>query len=379
MDVETVPFAEAEAAYERLASGDRARLAVVFAYDGTGESARQLTLRDASSKPAAGEPGVAFLGAGNYAKALLLPAVAKTRGVQRVAVVTATGPSARRTAEKFDFARCGTDPADVFSDDSVDLVFVTTRHDSHAGLARDALRAGKAVWLEKPVGLAWHEVEEVLDAAAESGAQLAVGYNRRFSPHARTLRDAVADRHGPLSIHYVVAAGAPPAGTWVTDPVAGGGRVVGECCHFVDLCSWLVGAAPGRVFARSLSRERESDDSMVTLLSYPDGSVATLEYLASASGELPKERIEISADGRTVQCENFRTTKVVGGASSKTLNQDKGQEAAIEQVIAAVRSGGPSPFTLLELASTSAVTFAMEESMRSGQAVDLEERIARYR
>jgi predicted dehydrogenase len=182
-----------------------------------------------------------------------------------------------------------------------------------------------------------------------------------------------------MSIHYVVSAGPPPAGTWVVDPVAGGGRVIGECCHFVDLCSWLVGAPPNRVFARSLSRERDVDDSMVTLLSYPDGSVATLEYLGSASGELPKERIEISADGTTAQCDNFRTTRVVGGASHKTLNQDKGQEAAIEHVIDAVRGGKPSPFTLLELAATSAATFAMEESMRSGQAVDLEEHLGRYR
>src|SRR5262249_461250 len=129
------------------------------------------------------------------------------------------------------------------------------------------------------------------------------GYNRRFSPHALALREAFAERSGPLSIHYSVSAGPPPAGTWITDPRAGGGRIVGEVCHFVDLCSWLVGAPPSSVFARALGRDPERDDSTVALLGYPDGSTAAIEYLSRAGAELPKERVEASAGGRTLRCE----------------------------------------------------------------------------
>jgi predicted dehydrogenase len=275
--------------------------------------------------------------------------------------VAATGASAQHTAARFDFERCGTDPEDALADPGVQLVFVATRHDSHAELAERALRAGKAVWLEKPVGLAPEEVERVVAAARETGGLLAVGYNRRFSPHARAVRDAFARRTGPV-----------PGGTWITDPVAGGGRVVGEACHFVDLCSFLVGAPPIRVFAQALGRDPELDDSLVAQLAFADGSSATLHYLAGASGELPKERFEVSGGGRTALCDNFRQTRVLGGGKGlRTVNQDKGQTEAVRAVVAAVREGRPSPFDLDELRAVSRATFALLESARTGREVSV--------
>jgi len=374
LDTQTVPFEHAVGAYEELAKGERRSLAVVFRYADAPSPARTLSL--AAARPAArgGEVGIAFLGAGNYAKAVLLPALAAASGVRRTALVTATGPSARRTAERFGFAACGTDPATVLADPSVDLVFVASRHDSHARLAVDALRAGKAVWLEKPVGLSPEEVDDVVAAAEETRGFLAVGYNRRFSPHARAAREALARRTGPLAIHYVVAAGPPPRGSWVTDPREGGGRIVGEACHFVDLCAYLVGAPPVRVFARALGRDPAADDSMVALLGFADGSTATLEYLARASGELPKERFEASADGCTVQSENYRVTRILRGGRAervRTLNQDKGQANAVAEVIRAVREGAPAPFAPADLAAVSRATFAMIRSAASGAPVEL--------
>jgi len=371
LDVREVPFAEAERAYEELAKGELGSLALVFRYDVTAPRARSVALR---TEPGASREsvGVAFLGAGNYAKGVLLPAVDRTPHVRKVAISTATGPSARRTAERHGYTRCTTDVSEVLADPAVDLVFVATQHASHAALAARALRAGKAVWLEKPAALTPEQLAELEAAWSETQGFLALGWNRRFSPHARRVREVFAERRGALAISYTVAAGPTPGGTWHTDPAVGGGRVIGEVCHFVDLCGFLVGAAPASVYAVALGRDPETDDSLQAVLRYPDGSSATLQYLAHASTALPKERFEASADGRTALCDNFRKTRVPGGRGHFSWNQDKGQTAAVREVVAAVRAGAPSPFTWAEIAATTRVTFALLESARSGRPVALD-------
>ncbi len=245
---------------------------------------------------------------------------------------------------------------------------IATRHDSHAALASRALRAGKAVWLEKPVGLDAEQVDEVMKAARETDGFLAVGYNRRFSVHARTIAVAFEKRSAPLAIRYSVAAGPPPRGSWILDPAVGGGRIVGEVCHFVDLCTYLVGAPPESVFARRLGRDPQVDDSVVAILGFADGSSASLDYLAMASTDLPKERFEVSAEGRTARCENFKTTHVSGAPVLRTLNQDKGQVAALNEVLAALRGGRRSPFPLAHVAGVSHACFALLASLESGRA-----------
>ena len=377
LDAEVVAFEDAESSYEALAKGERKNLAIIFKYKGAPDEARTLEL----AKPSArrdGDVGIAFVGAGNYAKAQLIPAIASASKVRKVQVVTATGASARRTSEKYDYASCGTDPQEVFENDAVDLVFIATQHDSHASLARDAMKAGKAVWLEKPIGLDQESVRELVAAARDTQGFLSVGYNRRFSPHAEKIRETFDGRSEPMSIRYTVAAGATPAGTWVTDPKTGGGRIIGECCHFIDLCIYLVGTLPSSVYARGLSRDPERDDSFVANVSFTDGSVATLEYLANASAELPKERFEVSSERKTAICENFRSTTVMGGTPLKTLNQNKGQREAVLAVIEACRTGAGSPFTLEELTANSETTFGILESMRTGQAVDITAKLAAY-
>ncbi len=373
LDTKVEAFNDAERVYEQLAEGEVSSVAAVFRYDVKRPVERSLPIARARRRAVRkGDLGIAFLGAGVYAKGVLLPALARMKGLRRAALVTATGSSAQRTGERFKFAVCGTDAAAAIDDPSVGLVFVATQHDSHASLAARALRAGKAVWLEKPVGMRPEEVDDVAAAARESGGFLVVGYNRRFSPHARAARKALAGRQGPLVIRYTVAAGPPPRGSWVTDPSSGGGRIVGEVCHFVDLCAYLVGQPPSTVYARSAVHDPESDDSMISILGFADGSTATIEYLARASGELPKERFEASADGRTVESDNFRVTRVVGGERFKTFNQDKGQETALAEVIEAVRMGRPSPFDLAELVAVSRATFAMIESAATRREIRLD-------
>ena len=343
---------------------------MIFRYADDAEPTRTLALPARAAKPD-GAVGVAFVGAGNYAKAVLLPALARLSGVSPRHLVTATGASARRSAEKFGFAQCGTDPSDALADPSVDLVFVATQHDSHAALAEAALRAGKAVWLEKPAALDEPQLDALARAVRETGGLLAVGYNRRFSEHARAIRAAFATRGGPMAISYTVAAGPTPRDTWIVDPAVGGGRIVGEACHMVDLCSYLVGAPPTSVFARGLGRDPQVDDSTLLVLGFADGSIAQVAYLANASTDLPKERFEVSADGRTASCENFRKTRLPGGKKLTTLNQDKGQAEAVKLVVDAVRSGAASPFPLDELVAVSRATLRAAASIGSGAAVSL--------
>jgi predicted dehydrogenase/threonine dehydrogenase-like Zn-dependent dehydrogenase len=376
LDVQTIPFDAAAATYEELARGERKSLAVLFRYDPSATTARSIELESRPKRNAHDEVGVAFLGAGNYAKGTLLPAVNRCKSVRKRAIVTATGPSGRATAEKFGFESCSTDPDTVFSDPDVHLAFVATQHDSHAPLAEAALRAGKAVWLEKPAALTEEQLQSLATAVRETGGFLTIGYNRRFSPHSIAVREAFAKRRGPMSIQYTVAAGATPGGTWHTDPNVGGGRIIGEGCHFIDLCSHLVGQTPTSVFARVLGRDPETEDSTVAMLGFDDGSTATIAYLANASSELPKERFEVSAEGRTAICDNFRTTRVLGGNTTKTVNQDKGQAAAVQQVIEAVRGGGASPIELSEIVAVSRTTFAIRESIRTQRAVAIPRELA---
>jgi predicted dehydrogenase/threonine dehydrogenase-like Zn-dependent dehydrogenase len=364
LDVREAPFADAERGYEDLAKGELGALALVFRYGEDAEPARSVVLRH-ESRVARENVGVAFLGAGNYAKGILLPAVDRAARVRKVAISTATGPSAKRTAERHGYARCTTEPDEVLRDEAVDLLFVATQHDSHAALAARALRAGKAVWLEKPAAITPDQLAELEAAVTETGGFLTLGFNRRFSAHARRVRELFADRRGPLALQYSIAAGPTPGGSWHTDPAVGGGRVIGEVCHFVDLCQFLVGAPPVSVIAHALGRDPECDDSIQALLRYADGSSASIQYLAQASPQLPKERFEVSADGRTALCDNFRNTRVPGGQGLRTWNQDKGQTTAVAEVLAAVASGAASPIPWTEIAATTRVTFAMLESIRT--------------
>jgi predicted dehydrogenase len=217
------------------------------------------------------------------------------------------------------------------------------------------------------------EVDAVVRAAEETDGFLMVGYNRRFSRHARAVREAFAHRAGPMAIQYVVAAGPTPAGTWLTDPAVGGGRIIGEVCHFVDLCTYLVGQNPSGVQARALGRDPETDDSVMALLSYPDGSTASISYLANASSELPKERWEVHADGKSAVCDNFRVTTLPGGKKIKGVNQDKGQGAAVGETIALARSGGSAPIALDCIRAVAEACSLIRESSAVGRSLSVDD------
>jgi predicted dehydrogenase len=313
-----------------------------------------------------------MIGAGNFARAVLLPRLRKL-DVDLRGVATASGPSAQQTGTRFGFAYAATDWQQVVEDSFVDAVLIATRHDLHAGIATAALQAGKSVFLEKPMALGTDDLEALLDAWRASGRILQVGFNRRFAPSYRWLRDAFAARRDPLVMTMRVNAGPVAAGSWVIDPVQGGGRLVGEVCHFVDVLYDLAGAAVISVFAQSSSAA--GDDVLLTLV-FGDGSIGSIVYASGGDRSLPKERLEVLSGGRAGVLDDFRTAELhIGGKiqhfGRRFAGQDKGHAAELEAFVAAVRSGGASPVDPEGAAHVTRVTFAALESARTGLPVRL--------
>lgn len=369
---------EGERAY-RLISGETAEpyLGVVLAYDTERElSPRVENAARASSSPAAGAVRVGLVGAGSYAQKLLLPSF-KEAGAQFVSVATASGVTARDVGRKYEFARYVSGADEVLEDADVNLVVIATRHDTHARLARRALERGRHVFVEKPLALDDAELDAVLDAARASEGSLMVGFNRRFSPHARAAREFFDGRRAPLSILYRVNAGRIPRTHWVQDPREGGGRIRGEVCHFIDLMQFLTGSLTVRVYAERVASRDDStvdDDSVFVTLRFADGSNGSVAYLAEGDRSLPKERVEIYGEGKTYVIDDFRGASLhAGGRERRTRlrGQDKGQREQARAACAVVREGAPAPHALADLAATTRATFRILDSLRDGEAKEV--------
>jgi predicted dehydrogenase/threonine dehydrogenase-like Zn-dependent dehydrogenase len=373
------PIEDGERAYQ-LISGEAREpyLGVVINYD----AARTLETRvenRARPQRAEGEGGAArvgFVGAGSYAQKFLLPNF-KAAGARLVSIATASGVTARAVGEKYGFARYVSGAEEVVRDEAVNLVVIATRHDSHARLARLALEAGRHVFVEKPLALDDAELDEVLTAASSSRGLLTVGYNRRFSPHARLCQEFFAGRRAPLSILYRVNAGRIPREHWIQNASEGGGRVVGEVCHFVDLMHFLTGSVTTRVYAEAVASRDESAvdaDSVFITLRFADGSNGTIAYLAEGDRALAKERVEVYGEGRTFVIDDFRAAATYAGgreSRSSLRAQDKGQREEVRACLAAVAAAGPAPISLEDLAATTRATFRIVESLKTGEPQDV--------
>jgi polar amino acid transport system substrate-binding protein len=394
--VETAPlithrFAieEGERAYQLIAGDTNEKyLAVLLTYDTARELATVIERRanddtrarvdddGASRADKASRVRIGLVGAGAYARAVLLPQF-KAAGAEFHTVATASGVTARDVGERYDFASLASGADAVIDDPSVNLVVVATRHDSHAEITRRALEADKHVFVEKPLALNEEELDRVVEAASRSRAALVVGFNRRFSPHARAAREFFADRREPLSILYRVNAGRVARGHWMQSSQEGGGRIRGEVCHFVDLLQFWTNAPPTSVFAESIrsgNGETVDDDSIFVTLRFADGSTGCIAYLAEGDRALAKERVEIFGAGRAFVIEDFRAaTKYVGGREEKTKLRatDKGQAEQARAVCALVLAGKPSPVPLAELAATTRATFRILDSLRAGERVKI--------
>lgn len=356
-------FENALAAYEVVGSG-RA-LGIVLDYGeptgGTGPRfARSIELTTVQGK-ARSQPGVSFIGAGNFTARNLLPAVAKSGGAHLRRVISRGGTSAGEVGRKFGFAHAGSDTEEVWQDEETDVVFITTPHSSHGRLVAQALEAGKHVFVEKPLALEAEEIDRIEALLKEGrGGLLMVGFNRRFSPHTAKLQDWLAACPGAKSIVITVNAGEIPADHWTQDPGVGGGRILGEGCHFIDLARHLAGSPITEVRTVVLGGQAGAlGDSVMISLAFGDGSLASVHYLATGHKAFPKERVEVFAGGKVMACENFRVTRgwgVTGGC--KTRGQDKGHASCVAAFLEAVRTGGETPIPASELLEVSRATLA---------------------
>jgi polar amino acid transport system substrate-binding protein len=348
-------------------------LGVVLNYDPEAEVARKIALA-ATPIIQKSERSIVLgvIGAGGYVPAMLLPHF-KTEGVEFRAIATASGISAHDVGKRFGFAYAVSSADEVLDMREVNLVVVGTRHDLHAELARKALERDKHVFVEKPLALDDEQLESVLEAAADSNGKLMVGFNRRFSPLAQRAKDFFAGRETPLSILYRVNAGRIPKEHWTQDAQEGGGRIVGEVCHFIDLMQFFTGAPPVFVFAESVSAKSGKivdADSVFISLRFADGSNGSVAYLSEGDKGLAKERVEIFGGGRVFVLDDFRRATLYkdGREEQVTMKaQDKGQQAQVRQICASVLAGGPAPITIDELAATSRATFRVLDSLRDRQ------------
>ncbi|MDF2384379.1 bi-domain-containing oxidoreductase [Nostoc ellipsosporum NOK] len=346
------PFEQAGEAYEALTT-DKSGLGLLLQYTAPAEErlTRSVAL-DAPRAFAGGGSSVTVIGAGNYASRVLIPAFRKA-GAQLHTIVSAGGLSSAITGRKFGFARASSDADAAMVDPAVDIVTVATRHDSHARLTAQALAAGKHVFVEKPLGITVEDVDLVEQAyreahAAGAGPQLMVGFNRRFAPQIVRMKALLAGTREPKSFAMLMNAGAIPADHWTQDLGRGGGRIIGEACHFIDLMRFLADSPIVSISGRRMGRPGGDglvEDKASITIGFADGSFGTLMYLANGAKSFPKERIEVFVAGRTLQIDNFRRMKGFAWPGFSKLNlrrQDKGQENCCAAFLAAVAGGVPA-------------------------------------
>lgn len=314
------------------------------------------------------------LGAGLFANATLLPAIKKVKDIDLVGIASASGLHAQHSGSKFGFAYAVSDDEQILKDAQINTVAILTRHDLHAGLVVRALQAGKNVFVEKPLAITREQLDEIIDALGENGTLLTVGFNRRFAPLALELSKFLYDRSEPLYMHYRINAGYIPLSHWTQDPEVGGGRIIGEGCHFVDFLTFLAGSAPKTVTALALpdgGKYREDNASLT--FSFPDGSTGVVDYLANGDKAFPKERVEVFCGGRVAVLDDFRSLELVQDGRRHTTRkaQDKGWQNEWSAFSEAIRSGGDPTIPYEQLIGVTQATFAAVESVRSGKTVKI--------
>jgi len=368
-------FENASDAYDLLTS-DKSALGILLQYVSAPDSRHQTTVKLRTGiKFEAQKPVIGFIGAGNYASRMLIPAFKKS-GVQFHTIATSGGVSSVIHGEKAGFAEATTDTHSLLDNAEINTVAIVTRHNSHAHLVAKALQAGKNVFVEKPLAInseELSELESVYRDLESSGnvAKLMVGFNRRFSPQVQKIKKLLESVHEPKSFVMTVNAGTIPADHWTQDIEVGGGRIIGEACHFVDLMRYLAESEIVSVQCRRMGTAdgvAVSEDKAVVVLGFADGSFGTVNYFANGSASFPKERIEVFAAGRVLQLDNFRKLNGFGWPGFKKMNlwrQDKGQNACAAAFLKSIEDGTTSPIPACQLFEVARVTIDIAKQLRA--------------
>jgi predicted dehydrogenase len=362
----TCPVEEAGALYDELASSPVPPLLSILEYDGPSDSSPRV--ETGSGQKISGTIGVAIVGAGAFARGVHLPNLARLKDQFRlVAIVSKRGSNAKEAAEQFNAAYATTDFQEVLKDEDVQLIIISTRHNLHAPMAMEAIRAGKGVLLEKPLAISRDELNSLKEILESSQAPFMVGFNRRFSPIAAVVRDVLKDRQNPFVLNYVMNAGYIPPEHWVHS-AEGGGRNVGEACHIYDLFSFFSGGRLASISAQGitpLTRNVYRNDNFSATAKFDDGSVCNLIYTAQGNGGLAKERMEIHFEGKSIEMSDYRKL-TFHGISRKNVelqSAEKGQLEELVEMARCMREGIPHPIPLWQLVQATEMSLDVEEML----------------
>jgi polar amino acid transport system substrate-binding protein len=372
-----VRLGDAPGVYSMVADATEPFCGIVLEYETTGPAERSPSIALRTGIGAGtGAKGLSFYGTGSFAQTFLLPTVSRRRDVRLEAICSRTGLTAADTGKRFGFARAVSSLEELLSDEKTSAVFIAARHDQHGPATAGLLRAGKDVFVEKPLCLSMEELREITRAylARELPPVLMTGFNRRFSRAAVMARRHLAGTGQPLAITYTVAAGRIPVEHWTQDPHQGGGRIIGEACHFIDLMQYLTDSEPVSVCGVTLVRDDETvpqRDNSMFLFRFRNGSMGSLAYVADASKSLPKERIEATSGGRTAIIDNFTRVDLFGSRRSSKHCSGKGHE---EEVAAFLESLGSrqSPIPFRSILATTIATIRAEESLAGGGVLTID-------
>ena len=372
---------EASQAYGMItAKSKEPFLGVVLTYTGT--AVEKLTSVTNLNAPIVRlRPGeviaLGVLGAGNFALSTFLPVVKKVGGVAPVGIVSGSGLSARHAAQKFGFGFAGSDPEIIFSDTAINVVAILTRHHLHSEQVLRALETKKHIYCEKPLVINRSQLDSVMSVVGKTESSLLmVGYNRRFAPLAQKMKTFLDGRSEPMVIQYRANAGFLPLDHWTQDTAVGGGRIIGEACHFIDFLTFMVGQNPMSVSAVALpDNGKYNQDNVVISLTYPDGSLGTITYVANGDKAFAKERIEVFCGGRVAVLDDFRKLEMTQKGRVKrvksALHQDKGHQAAWTAFIDSIRTHGTPPIPYDQLFATSSASLVALKALQEGGTLSI--------
>lgn len=372
------PIEQAESAYALMMEGKAPYIAMVITYPS--DRARSLPRTITMGNGQAGRAvTMGIIGAGNHVKDMLLPPLQTLNRVAIRGICTASGISAKTLAGKIEAAYCTSDAQSILDDKAINCVLIGTRHDSHASLVVRSLLADKHVFVEKPLCLTEDELQEIrstYENKAAEGLHLMVGFNRRFSPHAKEAQTFFSSRSNPLVMLYRINAGRIPADHWVQDPNVGGGRLIGEMCHFVDYMQALSTSLPTSVYASRIGRHSSgiTEDQCTVVVNFADGSIGTIVYTAEGNSALPKEHFEAHADGRSLVMNDFIETRTYRDGKStlfKTAKRDKGFAEEMAQFVRAIEGGLPPVIPFEQIDAVTRACFLAVRSLSSGAVYQL--------
>lgn len=362
---------EAPKAYDMIMNGSESYLGIVIKYD----TEKEIKFEPIKiTNPKVGKINIGFIGAGSYAQSHLLPNIPKSNDISLKGIITNTGTTSKRVAEKYGFEFCASQKEDILHNYDINTIFIATRHDSHAAYVIEALQNNKNVFVEKPLALTELELDTIVTvynsqiSNLKSHVSLMVGFNRRFAPLALEVKKKLSEL--PMSIIYRINSGEIPIDSWIQDSEIGGGRVIGEVCHFIDFLTWINGSLPTSIFASAMKTESNKNDTVVINISFKNGSVGTINYFSNGSKSLPKEYIEVYQSNTSYIIKDFKELEIWGSSKSnkKLLNQDKGQTLMVQKFIESLNRG-ESLIPIEEIFKVTLATFKVLESIRTSQSI----------